>query len=191
MWGSLIWGQDTTVLRTDGRWFRSKLHRFVDRRDSYLGDCLTLIFRSPYVDHHCHYYPIGERKIKVSHCSLTWNLYFIFIPSETVSDHLADRSQPTGGAVELVRNLVAHGDARKKWRGNWRMECVASSLTPPPNVVYPALLKLMRKPRLPAVDWTDPPTDLNGLVRFGERRNLFSARVASCSARAIVQSYES
>ena len=88
--------------------------------------------------------------------------------------------------VELVRNLVAHGDAQEgKWRGNWRMECVASTLTPLPNVVYPALLKLMRTHRLPAVDWTDAPTDLNGLVRFGERRNLVSARVPSRSARAI------
>ena len=48
------------------------------------------------------------------------------------------------------------------------MEWVASTLTPPANVVYPALLKLMRTPRLPAVDWTDAPTDLNGLVRFGK-----------------------
>ena len=39
-------------------------------------------------------------------------------------------------AVELVRNLVAHGDAREgKCRGNWRMEWVASTLTPSPNVV--------------------------------------------------------
>ena len=90
-------------------------------------------------------------------------------------------------AVELVRNLVAHGDARKgKWRGNWWMEWVASTLTPPPKALYPALLKLMRTPRLPAVDWTDAPTDLNGLVRFGERRNLVSARVPSRSARAIL-----
>ena len=38
--------------------------------------------------------------------------------------------------LELFRNLVAHVDAREvKWRGNWRMECVASTLTPPPNVV--------------------------------------------------------
>ena len=87
------------------------------------------------------------------------------------------------GAIELVRNLVAHGDAREgKWRGNWQMEWVASTLMPPPNAVYPALLKLMRTPRLPAVDWTDAPTDLNGLVRFGERRNLVSARVPSRSA---------
>ena len=88
--------------------------------------------------------------------------------------------------LELVRNLVAHDDARVgKWRGNWRMECVASTLTPPPNVVYPALLKLMRTTRMPAVDWTDTPTNLNGLVRFGERRNLVSVRVPSHSARAI------
>jgi len=66
------------------------------------------------------------------------------------------------------------------------MEWVASTLTPPTNVVYPALLKLMRTPRLPAVDGTDAPTDLNGLVRFGERLNLVSARVSSRSARAII-----
>ena len=88
--------------------------------------------------------------------------------------------------IELVRNLVAHGEAREgKWRGNWRMEWVASTPTPPPNVVYPALYKLMRTTRLPAVDWTDAPTDLNELLRFGERRNLVSARVPSRSARAI------
>ena len=46
-------------------------------------------------------------------------------------------------------------------------------------MVYPALLPLMRTPRVPAVDWTDAPADLNGLVRFGERRNLVSARVPS------------
>ena len=87
---------------------------------------------------------------------------------------------------ELVRNLVAHGDAREaKWRGNWRMEWVTSTLTPPPNVVYQALLKLMRTAQLPAVDWTDTPTNLDGLVRFGERRNLVFARVPSRSARAI------
>jgi len=41
------------------------------------------------------------------------------------------------------------------------------------------LLTLMRASRLPAVDWTYPTADLNGLVRFGERRNLVSARVPS------------
>ena len=49
-------------------------------------------------------------------------------------------------------------------------------------MVYPAflpLLPLMRTLRLSVVDWTDAPTDLNGLVRFAERRNLVSARVPS------------
>ena len=46
-------------------------------------------------------------------------------------------------------------------------------------MVYPALLPLVRTPRPPVVDWTDAPADLNGLVRFAERRNLVSARVPS------------
>ena len=88
--------------------------------------------------------------------------------------------------VYCVRNVVAHGDAREgKWRGNWRMEWVASTLTRSRSVVYTALLTLMRAPRLPAVDWTDAPADLNGLVRLGERRNLVSARVPSGFKRAI------
>ena len=83
---------------------------------------------------------------------------------------------------------MAHGDAREgKWRGNWRMEWVASTLTRPRNVMYPALLTLMGTPRLPAVDWTDSPADLNGLVLLGERRNVVSARVSSGSARALLQ----
>jgi hypothetical protein len=46
-------------------------------------------------------------------------------------------------------------------------------------MVYLALLPLMRAPRLPAVDCTVAPADLNGLVRFAERRNMVSARVPS------------
>jgi len=46
-------------------------------------------------------------------------------------------------------------------------------------MVYPALLPLMRTPRLPVVDWTDATADLNGLVRFAERRNRISVRVPS------------
>jgi len=51
--------------------------------------------------------------------------------------------------------------------------------TLPRNMLYPALLPLMRTPRLPVVDRTDAPADLNGLVRFAERRNLVSTRVPS------------
>ena len=54
-------------------------------------------------------------------------------------------------------------------------------------MVYPALLPLMRTPRLPVVDWSDAPANLNGLVRFPERRNLDSARVPSHSKRSLLQ----
>jgi len=46
-------------------------------------------------------------------------------------------------------------------------------------MLYPALLPLMRTPRLPVVDWTDVTADLNGLVCFVERRNVVSGRVPS------------
>jgi hypothetical protein len=76
------------------------------------------------------------------------------------------------------------------WRGNWRMEWVASTLfTLPRNLEYPALLPLMRTPRLPVVDWTDTPANLNRLVCLAERQNLVSARVPShfkCSLRPLV-----
>jgi len=52
-------------------------------------------------------------------------------------------------------------------------------------MVYPALLQLMRTPRLPVVDRTDVPADLNGLVRFAERRNLVSAHVPSYFKRSL------
>jgi len=57
-------------------------------------------------------------------------------------------------------------------------------------MVYPALLPLlplMRTPQLPAVDWTDAPANLNGLVRFAETPNLFSAHMPSRFERAITQ----
>ena len=66
------------------------------------------------------------------------------------------------------------------------MEWVASTLTLPRNMVYPALLPLMRTTRLPVVDRTDAPADLNGLVRFVERRNLVSARVPSHFKRCLL-----
>ena len=52
-------------------------------------------------------------------------------------------------------------------------------------MVYAALLPLMRTPRLPVVDRNDNPADLDGLVRFAERRNLVSARVPSHFKRSL------
>jgi len=57
-------------------------------------------------------------------------------------------------------------------------------------MVYPALVPLMRTPRLPVVDWTDAPADLNALVRFAERRNLISARVPSHFKSSLPHIYE-
>ena len=51
--------------------------------------------------------------------------------------------------------------------------------------MYPALLPLMRTPRLPVVDRTDTPADINRLVRFAERRNLVSALVPSHFRRSL------
>jgi len=47
----------------------------------------------------------------------------------------------------------------------------------------------MRTHRLPAVDWTETPADLNGLVRFAERPNLVSARVPSRFEQALPKVY--
>ena len=88
-------------------------------------------------------------------------------------------------AFETWRHTLTHGG---EWRENWRMEWVASTLILPRNLVYPALLTLMRTPRLPVVDWTEAPADLNELVRIAERPNLVSARVPSCSKRTLHQS---
>ena len=55
----------------------------------------------------------------------------------------------------------------------------------PRNMMYPALLPLMCTPRLPVVDWTDTPANVNELVRFTERRNLVSARVPSHFKRSL------
>jgi len=86
-------------------------------------------------------------------------------------------------SFETWWHTVTHGRGSEGETDEWKW--VASTLTLPQNVVYPALLTLTRTPQLPAVDWTDSHADLNGLVRFGERRNLVSARVPSSFKRAL------
>ena len=121
----------------------------------------------------------------VSVCNFTQRLFYIRSYRNNRDAHCA--LQWRGGCspkvkleVESSWNLMAPGDAREgKWRGNRRMELVASTLTLRQNTVCLALLPLMCTPRLPVVDWTDAPADLNGLVLFAERPNLVSARVPS------------
>jgi hypothetical protein len=90
--------------------------------------------------------------------------------------------------VESSWNVMAHGDAREReWRVNWQMEWVASTLHTTLEHDVSALLPLMRTLRLPVVEWTVAPADLNGLVRFAERRNLGSARVPSHFKRSLLR----
>jgi len=53
-------------------------------------------------------------------------------------------------------------------------------------MVYPALLPLMRTPRLPVSTELTLPADLNGVVLFAERRNLVSSRVPSHFKRSLL-----
>jgi hypothetical protein len=90
--------------------------------------------------------------------------------------------------VESSWNVMAHCDAGRGSEGEtgeWSGYPVLFTL--PRNIVYSALLTLMRTPRLPVVYWTDAPAGLNGLVRFAERRNLVSARVPSYFKRSLQQ----
>ena len=112
----------------------------------------------------------------------TWRMEWVAITLHTTLEHCVSSIR-----VQLKRDGTWWRTG--KWRGNWWMEWVGSTLhttselgvssITTSNLVYPALLPLMRTPRLPVADWTDAPADLNGLVRFAERRNLVSARVLS------------
>jgi len=90
-------------------------------------------------------------------------------------------SQERSGLVESSWNVMAHGDSREgKWRGNCRMEWLASTLHTTSEHGVSSITtnnKLMRAPRLTVDDWNDASADLNGLVRFAKRWNLVSARV--------------
>jgi hypothetical protein len=85
--------------------------------------------------------------------------------------------------VEVWWHTVTHGQGSEGETG----ECSGKPLpfTLPRNMEYLALLPLMRTPRLPVVDWTEAPADLNRVVRFAERRNLVSARVPSHLKRSL------
>ena len=76
---------------------------------------------------------------------------------------------------------MAHGDVRQgKWRVNWRMEWVASTLhTTSEHGVSSINTADAHNSAASSRLNCRPPADLNGLVRFVERRNLVSARVPS------------
>jgi len=83
---------------------------------------------------------------------------------------------------------MEHGDSREgKWRGNWQMQWVASTLhTTSEHGVFSIITADAHNSAASSrLNWHLPPppppsrADLKGLVRFAERRNLLSARVSS------------
>jgi len=99
-------------------------------------------------------------------------------------DHLQVEQFPLWGRVQLkCDGTRRHPEGELKGKLANGVGSQYPSL--PRNVVYPALLPLMRTPQLPVVDWTEAPADLNGLIRFAERRNLVSARVPSHFKRSL------
>ena len=73
---------------------------------------------------------------------------------------------------------MAHGDAQMEWVASTlhtSSEHCVSSITTADAHTSAASSRLNRR----------PPADLNGLVRFAERRNLVSARVPSHFKRSL------
>jgi len=82
--------------------------------------------------------------------------------------------------VDSSWNVKAHSDAREgKWRGNWQMVWVASTLytTSEHDVSSITAADARTSAASNRLNWR--PADLNGLVRFVERQNLVSAHVPS------------
>jgi len=76
---------------------------------------------------------------------------------------------------------MAHGDTREwKWRGNWRMEWVASTLhtTSEHGVFSITTTDAHTSAASSRLNWR-PAADLNWLVHFADRRSLVLARVPS------------
>jgi len=92
--------------------------------------------------------------------------------------HRIRLSLPLQCVVDSSWNVMAHGDARQKWRGNWRMQCATSTLhtTSEHGVSSITTAEAHTSAASSRLNWR-PPADLNGLARFAERRNLVSARV--------------
>ena len=83
--------------------------------------------------------------------------------------------------VQSSWNVMAHGDAGEgKWRGNWRMQCVASTLhsNSEHGVSTITTADAHTSAASSRLNWR-PLADLNAFVRFAERLNLVSARVPS------------
>jgi hypothetical protein len=75
---------------------------------------------------------------------------------------------------------MAHGNAREgELRGNWQMEWVGSTLHTTSEHAVSSITTAYTHTSAASSRLNDAPADLNGLVSFGERRSLVSARVPS------------
>jgi len=89
--------------------------------------------------------------------------------------------------VESSWNVMAHGEAREgKWRGNWRMELVASTLHTTSELDVSSITTAEALTSAASIRLNWRPADLNGLVLFAERRNLVSAHVPSHFKRSLL-----
>jgi len=126
-----------------------------------------------------------------SHYLGTWFIHHYYrwcahlgLPAVDWTDAPTDRFKWTrpfiiSKEVDWSWNVMAHGEAREgKWRGNWRMMWVDSTLRTTSEhgvssitTADPALLPLMRTPRSPSsrLNWRPHRADLNGLVRFARK----------------------
>jgi hypothetical protein len=79
--------------------------------------------------------------------------------------------------IESSWNVMEHGDAREgKWRGNWRIEWVASTLH---TISEHDVSSITTSDAHNSVASSRMNWRRKGLVPFAERRNLVSARVPS------------
>jgi len=109
-----------------------------------------------------------------------WYTCSLFLFATSILRTMVQRNMPSPPShywriiTDSSWNVMAHSRSEGETR-EWSGKPVPFTL--PRNMVYPALLPLMHTPRLPVVDWTDAPSDLNGLVRFTERQNLVFLRM--------------
>ena len=86
--------------------------------------------------------------------------------------------------VESSWNAMAHGDALEgNWKGNWRMECIASTLHTTSEHGVSSITTADTHTSAASSQLNNVPTDLNGLVHYAERQNLVSAHVPSSHFR--------
>ena len=115
-------------------------------------------------------------------CSLVWLCSLsAFYSSPPQFRRANGRATQWLRVVDSSWNLMAHGDAREeKWRGNWWMQWVASTLhtTSEHGLSSITTADAYTSAASSRLNWR-PSADLNGLVSFAERRNLVSERVSS------------